>query len=222
MSKNRKLSTVILALVFVLFNAIAFVIPTIKTSTVWTAYVFTVVAFAFQLLVWKQAFDKAETLKSKFLGIPVVHVGIVYLVVQLLAFAVFMAVPTLPTWSAVAVCAFILAASAVCLIAFEPARDEINRVEEKVKAKVFYIQSLQVDVELLAEKEIDTETKTALKNLAEKIRFSDPMSNEALAELEQKISDRVSELKTTTEKQNLISEIEMLLLERNKKCKILK
>ena len=222
MSKNRKLSALILALVFVLFNVIAFAIPTIKTATVWTAYGFTVVAFALQLLVWKQAFDKTETLKSKFLGIPVVHVGIVYLAVQLLAFALFMAVPTLPAWSAVVACAVILAISAVCLIAFEPARDEINRVEEKVKAKVFYIQSLRVDVELLAEKEINTETKTALKNLAEKIRFSDPMSNEAFAELEQKNSDKISELKTATEKHSLIAEIELLLLERNKKCKLMK
>ena len=95
MSKNRRLSALILALVFVLFNIIAFTIPTIKTATVWTAYGFTVVAFALQLLVWKQAFDKTETLKSKFLGIPVVHVGIVYLAVQLLAFAVFMASSTL-------------------------------------------------------------------------------------------------------------------------------
>lgn len=222
MSKNRKLSTLVLALVFVLFNVVAFAIPTLKTASFWVAYGFTVVAFALQLLVWKQAFDKAETLKSKFLGIPVVHVGMVYLAVQLLTFVVFMAVPTLPAWSAIVVCALILVVSAVCLIAIEPARDEISRVEEKVKAKVFYIKSLQVDVELLEEKETDAETKTALQNLAEKIRFSDPMSHEALAELEQEISDKVSELKTATEKHSLIAEIELLLLERNKKCKLMK
>ena len=222
MKKNNLMSYLALGIVFVLFNVIAFVIPTNKTATFWTAYVFSVIAFAVQIPLWKIALGKKDTLKSKFLGIPVIHVGITYLIIQLISFAIFMIFPTLPVWLAVIVCAIILAISALCAIAGQAGADEINRVEEKIKVKRAFIQFLQTDIEMLYESETDAETKTALSKLAEKVRFSDPMSHEMLGELETKITAKVEELKTTADKKAIISEIELLLTERNKKCKILK
>lgn len=222
MGKNSTKGYAILAILFALVSVIAFAIPTSKTTTFWIGYAFTVVAFASQIGIWKAAFGKEETLKSKFLGCPVVHIGIVYLVIQIVAFAVFMFAPTLPEWSAIVVCAIIIGISAVCMIAVDAGRSEIERVEAKVQKKVFYIRELQVDIELLAESEPDEDTKTALMQLAEKIRFSDPMSSEQLADLEGRIAQKVTELKTTADKANLISELNLLLNERNRKCKILK
>ena len=222
MKKNNLMSYIALGIVFALFNVIAFVIPTEKTATFWTAYAFSVVAFAVQIPLWKIAFGKKDTLKSKFLGIPVIHVGITYLIIQLIAFAVFMIFPTLPAWLAVIVCAIILAIFALCAIAGQVGANEIKRVEEKIKVKRAFIQFLQTDIEMLAETETDSETKIALKKLAEKVRFSDPMSHEMLGELESRISAKVEEVKTSSNKNALIEEIDVLLTERNKKCKILK
>ena len=222
MKKNGLMSYLALGIVFALFNVIAFVIPTEKTATFWTAYAFSVVAFAVQIPLWKIAFGKKDTLKSKFLGIPVIHVGITYLIIQLIAFAVFMIFPTIPIWLAVVVCAIILAISALCAIAGQAGANEINRVEEKIKVKRAFIQFLQTDIEMLVESETDAETKAELKKLAEKIRFSDPMSHEMLGELESRISAKVEEMKTATDKKGIIAEVTTLLTERNKKCKILK
>ena len=216
------MSYLALGIVFALFNVIAFVIPTDKTATFWTAYAFSLVAFAAQIPLWKIALGKKDTLKSKFLGIPVINVGITYLIVQLIAFAVFMILPTLPVWLAVVVCAIILAISALCAIAGQAGANEINRVEEKIKVKRAFIQFLQTDIEMLAEIETDSETKASLKKLAEKVRFSDPMSHEMLGELESRISAKVEEMKTAADKKALMDEVATLLTERNKKCKILK
>ena len=222
MKKNKLMSYLALGIVFALFNVIAFVIPTDKTATFWTAYVFTVVAFLLQLLVWKVAFGKKDTLKSKFLGIPVIYVGATYLIVQLIVFAIFMIFPMLPVWLAIVVCSIVLAISMLFVIAGGAGANEINRVEEKIKVKRAFIQFLQADIEMLAESETDPETKVSLKKLAEKVRFSDPMSHEMLGELESRISAKVEELKFADNKSALIKEIDQLLLERNKKCKILK
>lgn len=216
------MSYLALGIVFALFNVIAFVLPTAKTATFWTAYAFSLVAFALQIPLWKLAFDKKDTLKSKFLGIPIINVGIAYLVLQLIAFAIFMSLPTLPTWLAVIACSVILAISALCAISGQAGANEIDRVEEKIKVKRAFIQFLQVDIEMLAENEADAETKTSLKKLAEKVRFSDPMSHEMLGELESRISAKVEEMKTEADKKALISEIDTLLTERNKKCKLIK
>ena len=91
-----------------------------------------------------------------------------------------------------------------------------------MQRKVFYIKSLQVDVEMLADAEQDTDTKKALEQLAEKIRFSDPMSSEQLSALESSIAFKVDALKIAANKMELISELNSLLIERNKKCKLLK
>lgn len=222
MKKNSTKGYVILGILFALVSIVAFAVPTAKTATFWIAYVFTAAAFAAQIVVWKTALGKDETLKSKFLGFPVVHIGIVYAIIRTVAFAVFLFVPTLPAWSAIMACSVIAGISAVCMISADAGRNEIERVEAKVQKKVFYIRELQADIELLADNESDAAAKTALTQLAEKIRYSDPMSNEQLADLENKISTKVAELKTVSNKVEIITELNSLLDERNKKCKILK
>ena len=222
MKKNSTKGYVILGILFVLISIIAFAVPTVKTATFWIAYVFTAAAFAAQIVIWKTALGKEGTLKSKFLGFPVVHIGIVYAIIQTVAFAVFLFVPTLPVWSAIVVCSVIAGVSAVCMISADAGRDEIERVEAKVQKKVFYIRELQADIELLADNESDAAVKTALAQLAERIRYSDSMSSEQLADLENKISAKVLELKTAPNKVEIITELNSLLDERNKKCKIAK
>lgn len=222
MRKNSTKGYFVLGILFALVSVIAFVVPTEKTASFWLTYVFTAAAFAAQIFIWKTALGKEETLKSKFLGFPVLHIGIVYAVIQVIAFVVFMFVPTLPAWSAIVVCSVIAGASAVCMMSAGVGRDEIERLETKVQKKVFYIRELQADVELLFNNENDVAVKTALSQLTEKIRFSDPMSNEQLADLESKISNKVVELKTASNKLEIITELNSLLDERNKKCKILK
>lgn len=220
--KNKNLGYVVLGILLVLVSIIAFVIPTEKTGTFWIAYVFTDIAILAQIVIWKNALGKEDTLKSKFLGFPVVHVGIVYLVVQIVAFAAFTAVPALPIWSAIVACVVILGFSVIFMIAGEAGRGEIERVEAKVQKKVFFIKELQADVELLIDREADIEIRTALQQLAEKIRFSDPMSDDTLSEIENAITVKVSELKTESNRLIIIQELNSLLTERNKKVKILK
>ena len=222
MKKRSLKGYVILAILFVLVSVIAFAVPSAKTAAFWISYAFTVIAFAAQIIIWKAALGRTESLKSKFLGLPVVHIGIVYLVVQIIAFAVFLFIPALPIWSAVVTCVVIAGISAACMIASDVGRSEIERVSAKVREKAFYIKQLQVDVELLADAETDTATKSALTQLAEKIRYSDPMSDEQIVDIEERITEKIAELKASADKAKIINEINSLLDERNRKCKILK
>lgn len=221
MKKNSTKGYVILGILFTLVSIIAFAVPTLKTATFWIAYVFTAAAFAAQIIIWRTALGK-EALKSKFLGFPVVHIGIVYAIIQTVAFAVFLFAPMLPVWSAIVVCSIIAGVSAVCMISTDAGLNEIERVEAEVQEKVFFIRELQADIKLIATTETDADTKAELTRLAEKISFSDPMSNEQLMDLENKISTKVLKLKTATNKVEIITELTLLLDERNKKCKILK
>lgn len=222
MKKNSSKGYFILGILFILVGVIAFAVPTAKTAAFWISYAFTVVAFAAQIIIWNAALGRSESLKSKFLGFSVVHIGIVYLVVQIIALIIFLSIPTLPIWSAVVACAVIAGISAVCMIASDVGRGEINRVSAKVQEKTFYIRELQADVEMLEEQEQNPEIKISLTKLAEKIRYSDPMSNVALADLEDRIREKVTALRTADHKLEIIAELDLLLAERNRKAKILK
>ena len=222
MKKNSSKGYFILGILFILVSIIAFAVSAAKTAAFWISYAFTVIAFAAQIIIWKAALGRSESLKSKFLGLPVLHIGIVYLVVQVVALIVFLSIPTLPIWSAVASCAVIAGVSAVCMIASDVGRGEIERVSAKVREKTFYIKQLQADVELLASAETDTTTKSALMQLAEKIRYSDPMSDGQLADIEDRITEKIAELKASADKAKNINELNSLLDERNRKIKIMK
>ena len=108
------------------------------------------------------------------------------------------------------------------MITAEIGRDIVSNVEEKVQSKVSYIREIQTDIEIAAERESDSAIKQKILKLAEKVRYSDPISSGELSELEKRISDMVKELYDADDKLAIVDEIELLLLERNKKCKIYK
>ena len=222
MKKNSSKGYLILGILFVLVSVIAFAVPSEKNAVFWISYAFTLIAFAAQIVIWKSTLGRAESLKSKFLGFPIVHIGMVYLVVQVIAFAVFLFIPTLPIWSAVVACTVVAGVSSVCMIAYDVGRSEIERVSAKVQEKAFYIKQMQADVELLAGAETDAATKSTLTQLAEKIRYSDPMSDEQIVDIENRIAAKIAELKSSTDKVKIINELNSLLDERNRKIKILK
>lgn len=222
MKKISSKGYVILGILFVLVSVVAFAVPSAKTAAFWISYAFTVIAFAAQIAIWKAGLGRTESLKSKFLGFPVVHIGIVYLVIQSITLAAFLFIPTLPIWSAVVACASITGVFAVCLITSDVGRSEIERVSAKVQEKTFFIKQVQTEIELLADAETDIATKSALTQLAEKIRYSDPMSNEQIADIEDRITEKIAELKISTDKAKIINELNSLLDERNRKIKISK
>lgn len=222
MKKNSTKGYAVLGILFVLVSVVAFVIPVPKNAAFWVSYGFTVIAFAAQIMIWKTAFGRGEALKSKFIGFPMIHIGIVYLVAQILVLAIFLCFPALPPWSSVVACTVIAGIAAVCVIVSDVSRGEIERVSEKVQKKVFYIKQLQVDIEILADAENDAATKIELQQLAEKVQYSDPMSSGQLADLEKRIAARIAELQSDTDKTAIINELNLLLDERNRKCKIIK
>lgn len=221
MKKDSVKGYVLIGIIFILITVVSLAIPTSKNTAFWIAYIFTVVALAAQIVLWKRTFGHKE-LKSKFLGFPIVHIGIVYLIVQIAVLFVFVFAKKLPAWSALVTCTVIAAIAAIFMISANVGRTEIERVAQKVQGKVFYIKNLQVDIEILASAEKDTKTKEQLEQLAEKIRFSDSMSNEQLAPLEERIAIAVESLKSSDDKLEIINQLNKLIDERNKKVETLK
>lgn len=219
--KNEKSAYLILAIIFAVFNVIALLIPVERTTSFWAAFVFADIAFFIQPVIWLIAFKKAETLKAKFLGIPILHLGTVYLICQLIAFSVICAIPV-EAWLSIVIGIILLGFALIGVVAANFSKKVIANTDEKVNGKVSYIKALKAEMELISDSEIPPEIKKDLQKLTEAIRYSNPMSDDSLIDIEKTITEKVSELKLTGDKAPLIFEISNLIVERNKKCKLLK
>ena len=85
MKKNAIRWWVVLGVVLVVYNVLAFALPFPKTAVFAVSYLFTMIAILAQIYVIRTAFYRGEGVKSKFYGFPIAKLGVIYLAVQLLA-----------------------------------------------------------------------------------------------------------------------------------------
>lgn len=228
MKKSTFLPGLILLISMAVFNVAVFLFVKDYNGKFVCGYVFTMAAFLLQILFAFLAFGKADTLKKVFYGIPIARLGLVYLILQVIWGFIVIFIPGISAKAGAVTSAVLLGFYLIAVIIAYSGREIVTATDEKVKAKTFYIKSIQTDVELLAGKTEDALLKKQLKDLADTVKYSDPMSSEALFALESKIVAKVAELsfavesKETESAGSLIGELQMLFSERNKKCKLLK
>ena len=129
MEKNNNRQLILGGVVLVLYLVLALAVPFPKTGAYWVAFVFGLIAIAAQVYVMKSAFQKGEPVKSKFYGYPIARIGVIYLIVQIAAAFVLMALGfafKVPVWAAVAVCVLITGISAIGFIAADIMRGGIH------------------------------------------------------------------------------------------------
>lgn len=222
MQNNKLLTIIALLLVMALFNLIVFTIPFHKTDVFWISYAFGMFAILFQVVIYRVAWSKATSLKSKFLGIPFIQVGFFYAAAQLTSSAVFMLMSHAPYQVPLIINSILLVTCILALIATEIGRDVVTPIDIKATQKVNFIKSLQFDIEAVANIVEVGETRLALSSLAEIFQFSDPMSDATLAPAEEEIRKLVTELTSAVEQKDwaLVNDqiicIERLMKQRNR------
>lgn len=224
--KNKALLISALAVVLILFNVIAFVVPFDHTTTFWIGYGFTMLAIVITSLALKWYWAKAR--KKRLWACPLRLCFGGYFILQTIIGLILMASSSMSCRAAILICAIPLLLACIAVIASVGGNQHIEAVTKHRKEKRFYIQSILIDVETLEKKTEDAGLRKSIRDLAEVIRFSDPMSSDKLAVLESKIESKAEELEElvangdTPAAKGMCVEIGDLLIERNKKCKLLK
>lgn len=233
MKKYFKYYGICWAIAFVVFNVITFVAAneTVGLSAVdssfWVGYVFITIAFIGNLIC-SLLFFKEENKSKVFLNIPIINLAYSALVVSLIVGAVAMAVPMIPYWIGVIVDVLVLALYAIAIVKASVAADIVNDVEQQVKIQTFFIKSLTVDADSLMARAKSDEMKAETKKVYEAIRYSDPMSNDALANIEKQIQNEFNAFADAVKNDDITlakssaDELVILTNDRNKKCKLLK
>lgn len=234
MKKNFKFYIIIWAVLLAIYNLTVFLVKPIVPGYVinydarfWISWGVIIATFIGQLICAKIAFDSKNNEKL-FLNIPLITQSYTALIVAMIVGSILMLIPDCPAWIAAIVCAVVLGFSVISIVKAKAAADIVSDIDDKVKANTLFIKSLTVDAESLISRAKNEASKTECKKVYEAIRFSDPMSSNALDSIESEITIKFAKFSEAVMDDNFevtsasASEILVLLGDRNKKCKLLK
>lgn len=227
MKKDTIRGIAALGILLILYILIAFLIPFVKTAVFWVSFLFTLIAFGVVAASIYIAFIQNPEAKSKFYGFPIAKIGVMYGAAQLLAGLTFMALGLwIPVWAAVLVYAILLGAAVIGLISADAVVEEIHSQDGKLQKNVALMRALQSKLNQMAPQCDDPDAASAVKKFAEELRYSDPVSSDALAEIERDLSAAVDELQSavidgdSAAVKQLCRKASGILAERNRLCKL--
>lgn len=228
MKKGIRFYVIAWMIMFALFNVCCFVISAgagVKGSGFWIGYIFITLAFAGQLVCGIYALNAGDRTQL-FYNIPLITVSYGGLILTLICGAVVMLVPQIPVWAGIIGCLVILAFTAAAVIKAMAVSDIVSETDSRVMEDTMFIRTLTADAELLAANAADDDIKAVCRKVYEAARYSDPVSNAALSDIESKIRSGFTSLADTVAKGGDAAaeaeKITALLAERNSKCKSMK
>lgn len=231
MNKNFKHYAIAWAILLVIFNVLCFVTPddsmTKYEGAFWVGYIFITLAFLGQLAVSYSVF-KAQNLQKLFYNISLVKISWTGLILTMIFGSICMIIPEFPVWLGVIICVVILGFNAISLTKASAAAEMVSRIDDKIKTQTFFIKMMTADTDSLMARAKDDAARAEVRKVHEAVKYSDPMSNDALSGVEQQIFNKYIELSTAVDEGNALKIKEcaermlQLLVERNNKCKVLK
>lgn len=232
MKKRFNSYAIIWVVLLALFNVIAFVTPELDgvekyTASFWIGYVLITVTFLGQLACAWFAL-KEENSSKLFYKVSLISTSYTGLVVTFIVGGLFMLLAPLPAWIGAIVCCIVLAINVLSVVKAGMAIEEVERIDNKVKQQTFFIKSLTVDAQSLMARAKSEGVKTECKKVYEAVRYSDPMSNDALGSIESEITVRFAKLSEAVAADDSVAvgeyanELIILIGDRNNKCKLLK
>lgn len=233
MTKNSKKYIIAITIFLVLYNVLVWCIPFPKNDlpTFIISYVASIIAFLAQLIIYYIAIHNKDSLKSKLYGWPILKVGYVYGVIQLCITIIFYIIGSfieIPTWISIVVCVILIGLALIGVLVTDTYREEIEKMEINAPITKKFVLDLRIDSEAFAKKITTEPIHSELVAFAELVKYSDPVSTDALVDFEDEISRKYIEIKELVinerliEARNELKEITILMEERNKRCKATK
>lgn len=232
MKSSFKYYVIVWTVLVAIFNVIVFVTPNEIAGvskfdgSFWVGYIFIMITFVAQLgVAW---YSLKDDITKTFYRMPLLSISYGSLIAMLVVGILCMVIPGFPVWLGIILCLLVLAFSIISMMQAQAAESVIGDIDTKIKNKTFFIKSLTVDIDSLLARATSSEMSEEVKKVYEVVRYSDPMSNDALSGIESAITIKVSELSEYVGKADiegvkvLVKEINILLNDRNKKCKLLK
>ena len=218
---KNKTYYLILLIITIAVNIIFFSIPSTYNLSFFISYTLTMITLISQIFIIKYL-EKNNHKKNNFIGISFIYWNISLIITLIIITLITKFINDFPTWLSIIINTLIITINIIRLILLNNSVNYINNINDKTKNKVNNIKNMKIEIDLLIEKENNQTIKKELIKLSDKIKYSDPYSSNELKGIEENIINKIEQLKSSKEKEVLVSEITLLLEERNKKWKIYK
>jgi len=226
--KNIIMAGIIYLAVFIVYNLTIFLIFDSHTNIFWLSYGFMIAAYIIHI-VCVFFITRDVSVKTIFLGIPLLSFSLYFVCAELFCSLVFMffqdaaGVKAAVIIQSLMICIFIVIAAVSIMT-----RDIVQDANDKIIENVNFIKAINVDVEMLIQRSTYSDITFGLKKLSETIKYSDPISNSTVAIQEQMIMQGMTELRTAFDSgdvervKDICGRVNLLFIERNKKIMISK
>lgn len=231
MKKTFKFYTIIWTVLLILFFVIVFVpfswVKQKYTSSFWIGCIFVTISFVAQLICSYFAL-KEENIKKVFYNVSLIMTSYLGLAVSFVCGCLCMLLPFLPYWFAIVLCSIACAFNIIAVTKTCTAISYVSDIDKKVKKNTIFVKKLVIDAEKLITQAQDETLRAECKKVYEALRYSDPVSHDALSFVESEIAIKFSRFSDAVAEEDfaIVTEIgrEILALigERNAKCKLLK
>lgn len=220
--KTIGMSLAIWGIFFVVYNLLIFLFLKPQTPVFWMSYGFMVLAFLLQILGMYLSF-KEFSVQAVFFGIPLAQFTLFYFCAEFFMSFVFMLFQHMMWQIPLFLQVVMLAIYAIVAIVSVMTRDAAVAAKDKVQQSAAVMRMSTIDIEMLRDDAKDPELKNQLRRLAEAVRYSDPMTNDAIADVDARIRQETMALQTYCEDGDVMSakescaKLQRLYVERNKK-----
>lgn len=228
MNKNFKTYLVIWAIGLAMFNLIAFLVPGDNRfdEGFFLGYIFITLAYILQLGVGYFTF-KEENLSKVFLNIPTIKFSFGSMIITAVVSIITM-IADLPVWLGAILCFCSFGIGAIATLIAKSAGDIVGGIDDQIKTQTFFIKALTIDMNTLVAQSPSPEVRVEVTKVYEAVRYSDPMSNAALAPSEAQITIKFNQLSQAVLANDVMSvrafanDMLILIQDRNNKCRLLK
>lgn len=231
MKKATWIYILVWAVCLTIFNTLAFLLPAFKdfpkdTVQFWIGYALTTLVYIANLVTTIKFMhgNGHKYAEKRFYRIPLVRKHLLFLAIMTVIGCVSVIIPN---WICAILCMVVIVAYLLSILKTSIAIYEVERVGENVRKKTRFIKMLTVDAQAL-DSRASSEAKALTHKVYEAIRYADPMSDNALSSVEDKLKaafesfEKAIDISDIAEATTLAHTVLALVSERNAKCKALK
>lgn len=222
--KNNLLLLILLGLIYI---GIGCVLPITRNAVFWASCTHLMCALLMQFALPDYVFEDGDTTSSKFYGISVISVFSTYLIVQFIASTIFIIFSTyIQLWIVLLVNLLILGFAVSGIFITDAIKSEIERQDNNTNLITSNFKQLTIEINCILDSCTIDSVKKELAILVDEFKYSDPVSNDSLSEIELELKESIKLLqeyvdnKKENESLDLISQMKLVLENRNKMCKL--
>lgn len=232
-SNNNKdyIQAGVIAAVFVILS---FLLPFHHGGVFWVSLIFGLASVGLQFPLFMLGNPKADAYESQMLELPIRTVGIAYIVVQMIVSLLLYCIGT--SWETFSViisvlfCLIIVGGAYACGLSQKIGNKKTSASRTSssrpTDSNTVFMDSLKLSSQQLINKTPDANLREQLTNLADAIKFSDPISNSKTTDADNRLYDIFRQLERAVENgandvaEALVKNVMTALNERNNACKM--